>query len=179
MYWCFRYKYGSQKVAGDSYFICLFFLLQSRKKYRESSVVQSWHLQIIQWSANNFFSSRKYFANDSQKYLSQIYWLIFRSQIDSYSYLPHSNFLNIFPIWKNNEFTNIITIHKYLQTIHEYLILISNVKISYYGFVCQVSCSKWAIYMIQEQEIMRKKGEEQIVIKTLRQETKCDKTQKC
>ena len=39
----------------------------------------------------------------------------------------------------------------------------SNIKISHYGYPCQVSLFKWKKYISQEQEIMRKKEGAQII----------------
>ena len=44
---------------------------------------------------------------------SQIYLLIFGSQIGSYSYSSHFHFMNWIPIKKYLNFTNIIPIHRY------------------------------------------------------------------
>ena len=46
---------------------------------------------------------------------SQIYSLIFRSRIDSYSYSPQFHFMNIIPIRKYFDLMNIIPIHKYFS----------------------------------------------------------------
>ena len=62
----------------------------------------------LQWLAN-----RSLFANSSQIDLSRIYLLTFRSQIDSYTYLPQFHFMNIIPIRQYINLTNIIPIHKY------------------------------------------------------------------
>ena len=61
------------------------------------------------------FSFRKSFANSLQIDLSQTYLLIFRSWIDSYSYSPEFNFMNIISICKYNNLMNNIPIHEYFS----------------------------------------------------------------
>ena len=55
------------------------------------------------------------FSNSLQIDSSQIYLLIFRSQIDSYLYLPPFNFRNIISIQDYYDFTNLIPIHNYFS----------------------------------------------------------------
>ena len=43
------------------------------------------------------------------------YWLIFRSRIDSYSYLPQFHFMNIIPICEYCNLTNNIPIQEYFS----------------------------------------------------------------
>ena len=70
---------------------------------------------------SNQFSTHKQFANSLQNYLSQIYLLILRSQIDSNFYPPQFNFMNIIPIGNYLNLTNIIPHYCIFQSIHELL----------------------------------------------------------
>ena len=78
--------------------------------------------------------------------LSQIYLLIFKSQIDSNSYSPQFHFMNIITICKYLNLTNIIPIHKYLLKVFMnisflYWIYIKSMHISHYGFVWSINYS--------------------------------------
>ena len=96
-------------------------------------------------------------------HLSQIYSLIFRSKIDSYSFLPKFHFMNKILFCKH------ITLHIFFlftdicQNIHQYLIwilkkYISNMKISHYGFACHVSISN-KMYIYNYRKGPNRKGE--------------------
>ena len=78
--------------------------------------------------------------------MSQIYLLIFRSWIDSYSYSPQFHFMNIIPIREYINLTNIIPIHKYFSkyswiSYFLYWMYIKTMNIFHYSFVCLISFS--------------------------------------
>ena len=64
--------------------------------------------------------------------MSWIYSLIFRSQTDSYSYLPQFHFMNIILFCKYYNFMNIIPTHEYLSKLSwRYIILLFIIYIKY------------------------------------------------
>ena len=90
---------------------------------------------------------------------SQIYSLIFRSPINSYSFLPQFHFMNIIPIEKYVNLTNNSPIHKlffkvFMNILFFYWICIKSMNISDYGFVCPVNSSNEK-YKSLEKEILR------------------------
>ena len=83
------------------------------------------------------------FAYKSQIDLLQIYLLIFRSLIDSYSFLLYFQFVSIIPIPINYNFTNIIPIGKYFS---KYSLILSNSRfprmwMTLYSGCCSFVCS--------------------------------------
>ena len=74
-------------------------------------------VQLYIKTLSEYFSIRRYFLKCLQKDLQQIYLLTFRSQIFSYSFLPHFYIMDIIPIYKYYKFKNIIPIHKYALLI--------------------------------------------------------------
>ena len=85
---------------------------------------------------------------------SQIYSLIFRSWTNSFSYLPQFHFVDIIPIPKYNNLTNIIPIHEYFSKYswlpYSYIEYIKSMNTSHYGFVCPVNLSNEKYIRVKE-----------------------------
>ena len=96
----------------------------------------------------------------------QIYSMIYRSQIDSYSYLPQFPFMALFLFANIVIWRILFLITNIIQSIHEFIILILNIY-KEYAYISLWLCLpgrffKWEIYKSQENKPLRKKLREKI-----------------
>ena len=78
---------------------------------------------------------------------SRIYLLIFRSQTDSYSYSPQTHFMNIIPICKYYNFTNIILIQNYFSKYSWISYFINECIYLIWKYLNMVLFARWVLQM--------------------------------
>ena len=106
----FKFKERINSVHNEKYKECM--------KMFESQFKLMEHMNSVHNKKRNQCSGNSsLFANNSQIDSLQIYSLIFRSQIDSYSYLPQFHVMNIIPICEYYNLMNIIPLHEYFFEI--------------------------------------------------------------